>query len=839
MKDKIIETANTDEKGNYKLNHSKKMYSITFKKDGYIEIDFLIKDLILKNITTIILNEDVNELEEVIIQADRPITIKKDTVVFDVKAFAQGNEQVVEDLLKKIPGLQIDEKGTIKVGNQEIEKIMIDGDDMFEKGYKILSKNMPVNPLEKIELLQNYSNNRHLKGIENSNKVALNLKLKEDAKRVWFGNVHAGYGLVSENRYDARSNLMNFGKKNKYYFLTNLNNIGNNAVGEINHLIRPFRTNEPASLGDDQSVNSLLSLGYQTPNLQQKRTLLNNAEMLSLNSIFTLSNKVKLKSLVFINTDEVSFFRNSIQKFSAQNTSFINTEDFNGKKKQFTSFGKLDFIYEIAQNKTLEFITKFNKTKDKDRSSLLFNTELLNEKLNSDNQFFDQKLVFTNKINTNKVFLLSARYINEKTPQNYTVNQFIYPELFSENANNVRQFSENKMQFSGIEAHLLNRTNTNHLFELKIGNQIRIDKLNTKFELLNNQTTLAYPNQYQNLITYSTNNLYTSALYRINFKKLAITTQANVQQLFNKIEHGNDKSKQNPLLIIPKVGLDWQINNKNKIITSYTYNTTNAGVLDIYSGYVLTSFRSFEKGLQNFNQLNASNAVVNYTYGNFGDKFFANTMLIFTKNNNFYSTNSIISQNYAQSQKILIKDREFLTFSSSIDKYIKPLKNNIKFNFGGTKTNFKNIVNNSDLREVKNLNAFYGFEVRSGFLGSFNYHFGTKWNYNKVKTNVENNFTDNISFLDLTLILNEKLSIEAQTERYYFGNLNKNSNTYYFLDIESRYIFKENKLTFFISANNLFNTKKFRNYNITDIAISETEYQLMPRYVLLKLEYRF
>lgn len=90
---------------------------------------------------------------------------------------------------------------------------------MFGKGYKILTKNMPVNPIDKIELLQKYSNNKHLKGIENSNKVALNLTLKEDFKRRWFGNVQAGHNIGALGRYEARSNLINFGNKSKYLLL--------------------------------------------------------------------------------------------------------------------------------------------------------------------------------------------------------------------------------------------------------------------------------------------------------------------------------------------------------------------------------------------------------------------------------------------------------------------------------------------------------------------------------------------------------------------------------------------------------------------------------------------
>ena len=172
---KIVESLITNEYGFVTFNINKKYYSLTFTKLGFIEEEYLIKDIIDKKISKIILEESVEELDEVVVQSNRNITIKNDTIVFNADSFKQGNEQVLEDLLKKIPGLSVSDNGTIKVGNQEVEKVMIDGDDMFEKGYKILTKNMPVNPIDKIEIYQNYSNNKHLKGIENSTKVALNL----------------------------------------------------------------------------------------------------------------------------------------------------------------------------------------------------------------------------------------------------------------------------------------------------------------------------------------------------------------------------------------------------------------------------------------------------------------------------------------------------------------------------------------------------------------------------------------------------------------------------------------------------------------------------------------
>lgn len=829
----------TDKQGEFNLKITlKKGMTIHFKCIGFIESEYS-ADYFITNENTITLATDINELDEVIVHENKSVTIKKDTIVFDAKSFIQGNEQVLEDLLKKIPGLNVTSDGTVKVGNQEVEKVMIDGDDFFEKGYKLVTKNMPVSPIDKIELYQNYSTNRHLKGIENSQKVALNLTLKEDAKRVWFGNILAGYGLLSENRYDARANLMNFGKKSKHYFLTNLNNTGEDAMGDINHLIRPFRFDEPGSIGDNQSVNSLLGFGLDLPNLKPKRVNFNNIEMLSLNSIFTLSDKIKLKTLGFFNTDENNFFRNSFDSFAVEGTYFENSELFSGRKKQLTGFGKIDLIYDISKTKTLEYTGKFNKTTQKNRSNLLFNSDLLNEKLNSNNELLDQKLIFTNRFKEHKVLLLSGRYIKEKTPQHYSVNQFIFNDLFTENANNTKQYSKNQMQFIGLEAHLLDKKENQDLFEIKISNQLRIDDLETQFELLDNENSLSFPNDYQNDLTYTTNDLYLSTKYRFKLGKYTVLAQSDFHHLFNQLENFNTTTKQNPFFIVPKIGLDWEINEKNKLIASYSYNTINASVLDVYSGFVQTGFRSFSKGLEEFNQLNSSNAILNHTYGNWGDKFFANTFIVYSKNNDFYSSNSIITQNYSKSDKIMIKDREFLSVSSNFEYYFKPIKSNLKIITGVTKTNFKNIVNNSSLREVKNLNAEYGFEIRSGFRNIFNYHIGSKWNYNQVKTTIENSFTDNVSFLDLSFIFNDKLNVQLQSERYFFGNLDSENNQYYFLDLEARYVFKENKLSFSVSGNNLFNTETFRYYNVSDVNISKTEYRLQRRYVLLKMEYRF
>jgi hypothetical protein len=837
----IVDYTFTNEFGRFLLNIDKiGLFNLKFSHLGYssktIEIE-ITADQTVKNFN-IILQEKTFNLNEVVIKADLPMAIKKDTVSFKTKFFLRGSEQTVEDLLRNIPGININADGTIKIGNQEIEKIMVDGDDLFEKGYKILSKNMPAYPIEEVEILKNYSNNRLLKGVEESDKVALNLKLDERAKRIWFGNIETSIG--NNEFYKVKGNLMNFGKKNKYYFFTNLNSIGYDATGDIENLIRPFRMNEPASIGDNQSVNSVLNLSSNNLNFKKTRTNFNNAELISLNAIFNPTEKLKIKMLGFFNGDETNFFRNSTDVVDVKGTNFTNTEDYQSQNNKRIAFGKLDFMYNISKTKMLETTTKYNNGDFKDNANLIFNGNSTIENLQHQNTLFDQKIIYTNKFKDKKVFLLTGRFIDEKTPQKYAVNQFFYQDLFAaaSNVNNVNQQSTNQMQFAGINLHLLDRKETGHLLELQLGNEFRKDRLQSIFTLLENNTVVEQPNGYRNQTEYKVNDLYLKSKYRLKIKDFGIVGKLDVHQLFNWLANNNSTSRQNPLFVNPSLGFDWEINNKNKISSSYAYNTTNAKVLDVFSDFVLTGFRSFSKGTGGFNQLNASSVIFNYQFGNWSDRFFANTFIIYTKNYDFFSTNTTIKQNFTQAEKILIKDREFVSINSKVDYYFKFISSNLKVDLGYTKSEFKNIVNNSNLRLVISNNYNYGLELRSGFKGLFNYHVGAKWTATEIETTISNSFTDNVSFLDLSFIFNENLDFQLQSERYYFGNL-QTDNTYYFLDFDIRYKLIENKLTLGLTGKNLFNTETFRNFSISDIGTSTTEYRLLPRFMLLKLEYRF
>ncbi len=785
---------------------------------------------------TAVLEEKTEELQEIIIDLPTPIKQKKDTVTFNVKAFTNGTEYTVEDLLKKLPGIQVTAEGTVKFGNQEIEKIMVEGDDFFEKGYKVLSRNMPAKPLKEVELLKNYSNNKHLKGIENSDKISLNLKLDDDAKRHWFGNLEAGYGAASENRYTVRGNLMNFGMKNKYYFLTNINNLGYDATGDIEHLIRPATE---STVGNNPSSSLLLSLSPSTVALKDDRTSFNNAEMLSLNSIFTLSDRTKLKAIIFLNTDAQNFYRNSLDRFSDETITFENTEDYYMRQKRLSAFGKINLVHDFSKKSTMEFTTRFNYSDNKDHSVVNFNGLPLEEQLKTNTHFVDSEINYTIKPSASKVWILTGRLVMEDSPQRYDVNRFIYQDLFGQDAQAIGQTSKNKMLFYGFEAKYLDRRPNGNLFEFRTGAEWKNDNLNTTLQLINEEEIPYQPNGFQNNLKLQQHSYYSEFNYLWQLKdNFSITPSIKINLMNQCMVETYSEMQSVPLLISPVLNLNWELNSKNKFQATYRYNQHTGQLTNMYPQYIHSGFRSFSTGYGNFTKFGVHNTSLSYSLGNWSDRFFMSAVTGYSFSDAYFSTSTIMSQNYSVTLPVVLRNRNMIYYNLSTDYYFKYLKSNLKTIFSTNRSQYRNYVNSSDIRDITAISINYGLELRSGFRSIFNYHAGTIWDYTQFKTTTALDYSNNRTFLNLSFRFSKEFNASFNNERYFFGSLSQTKKDFYFSDFYLEYQ-PDNKLRLTFILNNLFNTNSFVSYSISDISFSETSYRLIPRYALLKAEYRF
>ncbi|MEC3905571.1 outer membrane beta-barrel protein [Tamlana sp. 2201CG12-4] len=185
------------------------------------------------NLETIILKEDLAQLDEVVISAIVPIQIKKDTVAFDVNSFKVNHDDNIEGLLKKLPGLEIDTDGTVIAQGNQVSRIFVDGKEFFGGDPAIVLKNLSADAISKVEVIDKDSDETELTGVNDGNKeVIINLSLKKSKKNKGFGSTSAGMGL--DNRYFGNLNYNLFSSKTQLSVIGKFNNInvtGSNIQG--------------------------------------------------------------------------------------------------------------------------------------------------------------------------------------------------------------------------------------------------------------------------------------------------------------------------------------------------------------------------------------------------------------------------------------------------------------------------------------------------------------------------------------------------------------------------------------------------------------------------------
>lgn len=168
---------------------------------------------------------NTNVLAEVVIEGSvDPMVMKKDTMEYNAAAFATKANATVEDLLKKLPGVEVDRDGTVKAQGETIQKILVDGKEFFGNDPKMATKNLPAAAVDKIQVFDQKSEFSQFSGVDDGNEEkSINLTLKDDHKKGTFGTVGGGYG--TDDRYQLSANVNQFREDNQFSFIGKHNNI--------------------------------------------------------------------------------------------------------------------------------------------------------------------------------------------------------------------------------------------------------------------------------------------------------------------------------------------------------------------------------------------------------------------------------------------------------------------------------------------------------------------------------------------------------------------------------------------------------------------------------------
>ena len=215
----------SNDQGEYRLNLKENTsYTLQISYVGMVTHDEVITTSESDMIKNFNLMPD-NTLDEVELIYEMPVTIKGDTLVYNVDSFKDETDKKLEDVLKKLPGVDINDDGEIEVEGKVVDKVMVEGKDFFDGDTKLATKNIPADALDKVQVLRNYDEVSQLQNVRsNEDNIAINIKLKEGKKNFWFGEVTVGLG--PDERYLAHPKLFYYSPKYSINIITDMNNIG-------------------------------------------------------------------------------------------------------------------------------------------------------------------------------------------------------------------------------------------------------------------------------------------------------------------------------------------------------------------------------------------------------------------------------------------------------------------------------------------------------------------------------------------------------------------------------------------------------------------------------------
>ena len=830
-KNLISEFFKTDDNGDFTAvleeNYTKIYFEITAM--GYEKIaDSIISPS--KNRTynlNYILNEKITELQEVIVSQEK-FEIEGDTVSFNPRSYKDGTERKVEDLIKKLPGMEVEENGSIKYRGKKVTSVQLEGDDLFGYNYAMGTRNISVDMVEQVQAIDNYSANPLLKGIENSEEVAINLKLKKGKLDIsGNGNLGSGFDNNIDPRNDLNFNLLGISKKYKSFSSISYNNVGLNNSAEDYFSMS-------ASLEDIQNedfyAKKIIPENIFMSNFDTQRANINNQLAVSNNLIYRFSQKLSLKANISFLNDKITFLEN--------NNTFFNTENINYNdqsetiKKPINKQLGFKLTYNTSKVSLLEIETAIQSEKINTSNSIVQNNNtFFNTSLKTENIFWNNKIQYTYKISNNKALQYISNFSINAIPQELN----IYPISFSFNGN-LQKSEFEKKYYSNKFVLLGNSKKNKYVFTL--GSVFENNPFNSNLFENNSSINPDFINQFN----YKKATLFSEfgTTYALENWKFQPTLRiSSINQTYKNDLESTNKTMQS-FIVIPSLNISYSLsgNSTFKLTGSYEEKTPNEEYL--FTNLIAQNNRFIRRNILDLNLQQNQNYILSYRYNNLFTAFSTNLSLIYNNNKNTYLSSIEIQDNFTISTFFQSPTNiENYSLNFGIEKYVNFLNSNIKHVSNYGINNYKNVVNQSDLRnnQSRNYNAY--FFITTVF--NFPINFQNKFNYSNINFISDNqNSNTNISFnnnLKMLIKPNNKFLFTISYD--YFKPNTKLNEDFTFLDFEIKYKPKKMRfIEFWLTGKNLLNNTFFSQTENTDFQNTTYQSSLMPRHFLLTLDFK-
>lgn len=763
---------------------------------------------------TVYMEPGTTLLKEVTVKADR-IREQGDTITYNVGSFAQQQDRSIGDVLKRMPGINVEQSGKIQYQGEDINKFYIEGSDLLGGKYGIATNGISHEDVGAVEVMENHQPMQVLSGISFSDKAAINLKLKNKAKATWsfHGDAGGGYswqpdGAIWDGELFAMAVMPNF--QNITTFKTN--NIGEDLSAQATDFFASRR-------GTDLSRYVGVSLPG-VPNLSRKRTLFNRSALVSTNALWKLG-RGEFKAQIDYSFNRVTADAANVTTYFLNDGNRIVTENRNGVDRSHSLSGK--FIYEL--NQKTAFINNTLKTNiDWDDVRLGVTGSLPNSQTASLPDYYvgnDFKLI--KRFNGKHLVTFISKNEWESLPQTLSVSindgtmrQQVKDEAFYTNESAAYAFSVKGVTIS-----------------LEGGVKGYFRTLNTELPDMPEEI----PGETANVLNTNYLTVYATPKFEYWVKRVNFSLNAPVS--FAHYTFDKALANRSEVYFSPSLSMNWKPNNRFSMSVSGGTGRSPMDLNMIQPGYVMTNYRSFRRGVDDFYNSSSQRVSGRLSYKHTRHGIFANAMVMqswshrpYTLAQQLYGDYVVYSYTDAES------DGQMLMASGNIGKTLDFMRGSANINGSFSRNESHLISENTNVNSV-GTSWSVGAKINGAPLRWFSFDYRFEWASSRMSMNGTNaSWLGNMeNELLLNIMPHRKWEWHISGE-HYRNELTADQFKNVFL-LDTKVIFKLNKrLELSASLSNIFNQRTYNYTTYNQLTSFESQRWLRGRELLISISLR-
>lgn len=784
----------------------------------------------------------IDTLHGVVIKGP-PVWVRGDTTFFNADAFKMGSETKLKDLITNMPGFEIDRNGNLLYNKKPVEKLLIEGEEIFADKIKLMLANFPVHVLSTVQAIENQTNDPLLKGLVNDNKVFVNLGLKNGKLKAAFGDGEAGIG--TGKKYYFNPVIFSMYGKLKLGYIGNWDNIGN-GIEEIEQEELKIETVKTA--GSWMIPTNQLQLINDFEN----RRYITNGQFANHFQLNTGGNKrLRNTTEVHIVSDRQSQLTYN-KSLLYDGTSFLERNDTNNifnKPSIFTLKHAVTWHIDSTKNLDANLLFYHNGNRS-ERNTLYFQqgkSSSLDSKIANKWNSFTMSLNYTHRKTAVTAEKWNVSFSENHTPQVLWGYSEAYPSVFQlpdTGFQILHQQLNNTVSIGNAGWETIKNTKTGLLIAGVDLNSVSSSiGGNLYFTDRKDVPEVIIPDAYNNKGKLNITSLTGKIKRSVKLMKLPVSL--DVRYGLSSVNRQEDVTTQY-IKPVYQAGITTRAIASKRMVQSVSLSFSQK-IAEPYQWYSLllpNSISSFHQYLNSGQPLRELKSTYIITFGKVTPKSSYSYSLLLGINRHFSDFMSLIKlDNFISfSADSLIKNANsdyFISLNTNINSIDNRVLNYIS---AGANSNRTFIFNGGNSLIIRNFLYYLhtGTQIKYGkyYLNFRNSAFLNVARLpSSLKAGVEKNVFNVLSSLSQRLAVTHNSNALVTAEWYNYNIFTQQKNSFVFVDAEYNFAIPKKHLSFIVRLQNLTNRKFYRSWDISPLSQNYYSVPLVGRNIFASVRY--